>query len=50
MGSLSDLLIHSANGHGIQPAEIESVNRRLDVLRARTADAARAIQRKLDHS
>ena len=50
MGSLSDLLIHPVNGHNIPPDEVESVNERLDVLRGRMADRARAVQRRLDRS
>lgn len=50
MGSLSDLLIHPVNGHAVKPADVVSVNERLDDLRARTAGGARAIQRKLDRA
>ena len=50
MGSLSDLLIHPVNGYDVQMADVPSVNKQLTDLRARTADPARSIQRRLDRS
>ena len=50
MGSLSDLLIHPVNGYDVQMADVPSANNQLTDLRARTAEPARAIQRKLDRS
>ncbi|MDF1595825.1 MAG: hypothetical protein P1T08_06990 [Acidimicrobiia bacterium] len=50
MGSLSDLLIHPANGHDVEAADVLSANNQLTDLRARTAETARAIQRKSDRS
>ncbi|MDQ1130703.1 hypothetical protein [Microbacterium sp. SORGH_AS_0888] len=35
MGSLNDLVIHTANGHAIATDQIPPVNRRLDQLRDR---------------
>jgi hypothetical protein len=50
MGSLSDLLIHPVNGYDVQMEDVPSANNQLTYLRERTAETARAIQRKLDRS
>lgn len=48
MGSLSDLVLHPANGHEIEVDEIPVVNGRLDQLRSSLWSAARRLQRGLD--
>ncbi len=48
MGSLSDLVLHPANGHEIEADELPAVNGRLDQLRSSLWSAARRLQRGLD--
>jgi hypothetical protein len=50
MGSLNDLVIHPLNGHVIDDADIDRVNRELMTHRSEIWAAARAMKRELDRS
>ena len=39
MGSLNDVVIHPANGHAIDVAEIDAVNRKLSEIRLQIYEA-----------